>query len=159
MTATPIRRLAPLSALLLSFVLFAAPSRAEVLFTFGEMTRLQTPPSEAAERALSEEELALRQAFELYAYTVFEALQVANEVAARISPEPLFCAPSGVFRFRQEGDIARLADRVTTELIALTRESGGAPEHYADQPASTVLLLGLRALFPCPAAAPQIAQR
>lgn len=71
----------------------------------------------------------------------------------------MFCAPSGIFRFRREGDIARLADRVTTELIALTREIGDSPELYADQPASAVLLLGLRALFPCPAAAPQIAQR
>jgi hypothetical protein len=159
MTRMPIRRLAPLSAVVLSFMLFAAPSRGDVLFTFGEMTRLQTLPLESAERAPSAEELALYQNFELYAYAVFEALQIANEVAARVSQEPLFCAPSGVFRFRREGDIARLAERVTSELIALTGETGGALERYADQPASAVLLLGLRAAFPCPDAAPQMAQR
>ena len=110
-----IRRLAPLSAVVLSFVLFAAPSRGDVLFTFGEMTRLQTLPLESAERALSEEEVALYQNFELYAYTVFEALQIANEVAAADqSGAVVLRALRRVFRFRQEGDIARLADRVTT---------------------------------------------
>jgi hypothetical protein len=154
-----IRRLAPLSAVVLSCVLFAAPARADVLFTFGEMSRLQSLPPESARRTLSAEEVALYQNFELYAYAVFEALQVANDVAVGISHAPLFCAPSGIFRFRREGDIARLADRVTTELIALTEEIGGSLERYADQPASAVLLLGLRAAFPCPDAAPQLAQR
>ena len=159
MTIMLIRRLAPLGAVLLSFALFAAPGRADVLFTFGEMARLQTLPLEAAERALSDEEVALYQNFELYAYTVFESLQVANDVAVRMSQEPLFCAPAAIFRFRREGDIARLAERVTAELRALTREIGDSLERYADQPASAVLLLGLRTAFPCHDAGPRLAQR
>jgi len=159
MTKMLIRRLAPLSAIVLSFVLFAAPGRADVLFTFGEMTRLQTLPLASAERTLSDQEVALYQNFELYAYTVFESLQIASDAAVRMSQEPLFCAPAAVFRFRREGDIARLAERVTTELRALTREIGDSLERYADQPASAVLLLGLRAAFPCHDAAPQVAQR
>ena len=159
MTRMLIRRLAPLGAIALSFVLFAAPGRADVLFTFGEMTRLQTLPLESTERRLSDQEVALYQNFELYAYTVFESLQIANDVTVRTSQEPLFCAPDAVFRFRREGDIARLAERVTAELRALTREIGDSLERYADQPASAVLLLGLRAAFPCDDAAPRLAQR
>ena len=160
MTAALIRRLLPLGALALSFALIVAPARGgEVLFTFGEMAQLQTLPLESAERDLGEEEVILYQNFELYAYTVFESLQVANEAAVLIHREPLFCAPAGVFRFRREGDIARLADQVTAELIALTKQIGGSLDRYDDQPASAVLLLGLRAAFPCPDAAPRLAQR
>jgi hypothetical protein len=159
MTAILIRRLALLGAIASSFALFAAPGRADVLFTFGEMTRLQTLPLMSAERRLSDEDLALYQNFELYAYTVFESLQIANDAAVGISQEPLFCAPAATFRFRREGDIARLAERVTGELRALTREIGGSLERYADQPASAVLLLGLRATFPCDDAARRLAQR
>jgi hypothetical protein len=158
MIRNPTRRLASFSAIVLSFTLFVAPSRADdVLFTFGEMMRLQTLPLESAERALSDEEVILYQNFELYAYTVFEALQVANDAAVLIDDEPLFCAPSAVFHFRKEGDIARLADHVTGELIALTKEIGGALDRYDDRPASAVLLLGLRAAFPCDRQ--QLAQR
>jgi hypothetical protein len=158
MIRNPTRRLASFSAIVLSFTLFVAPSRADdVLFTFGEMMRLQTLPLESAERALSDEEVILYQNFELYAYTVFEALQVANDAAVLIDHEPLFCAPSAVFHFRKEGDIARLADHVTGELIALTKEVGGALDRYDDRPASAVLLLGLRAAFPCDRQ--QLAQR
>lgn len=132
----------------------AVPARAaDVLFTFGEMTRLQSLPLEAAKRTLSEEEAVLYQNFEFYAYTVFESLQIANDAAILINHEPLFCAPPGVFRFRQEGDIARLAGEVTAEL------TGGSLERYDDEPASAVLLLGLRAAFPCPDQASQLAQR
>ena len=145
-----IRRTASLGALLLSFVVFVAPSRGdEVLFTFGEMLRLQELPLESAERALSDEEIILYQNYELYAYTVFESLQVANDATLLIDHEPLFCAPSAAFQFRHEGDIARLADRVTAELIALTKETGDSLERYDDRPASAMLLLGLRAAFPC----------
>lgn len=157
MRRIPLRRLATLSAIALSFVLFIAPSRADqVLFTFGEMARLQMLPLESAERALSEEEALLYQNFELYAYTVFESLQVANDTAVLISQAPLFCAPSGVFHFRNGGDIARLADQVTAELIEAI---GGSLDRYDDQPASAVLLLGLRAAFPCADETPQLAQR
>src|SRR5687767_38177 len=82
MTTMLIRRLAPLGAIALSFALFAALGRADVLFTFGEMARLQT--LEPAERRLSDEDLALYQNFELYAYTVFEALQIANDAAVGV---------------------------------------------------------------------------
>jgi hypothetical protein len=155
-----VRCLAALGAAALSFVMFVAPSWAEnVLFTYGEMTRLQALPLESAERALSDEEIALYQNFELYAYTVFESLQVANDAAVLTDHEPLFCAPPTVFHFKKEDDIARLADRVTTELIALTKEIGGSLERYDDKPASAVLLLGLRAAFPCDGHRPQLAQR
>jgi len=159
MTEMLIRRFAPLNALALSFVLFAAPAGADVLFTFGEMTRLQAPPPAAAARAPSDAEVALYRNFELYAYTVFESLQIANDAAVGMSQEPLFCAPAATFRFRREGDIARLAERVTAELRALTSELGDSLERYADQPASAVLLLGLRAAFPCHDAARRLARR
>jgi hypothetical protein len=159
MKTSMIRRLATLGALASSFVMFIAPARADALFTFGEMTRLQTLPLQAAERPLSEEDAVLYQNFEFYAYTVFESLQIANDAARLINHEPLFCAPATVFRFSQEGDIARLAGRVTVELTALTGGAGGALERYDDQPASAVLLLGLRAAFPCPDQGSQLAQR
>ena len=85
------------------------------------MQQLQALPLESTKRALSEEEMILYQNFELYAYAVFESLQVANQAATMIK-EPLFCAPEATFRFRNEGDIARLADYVTSELFALTEE-------------------------------------
>ena len=43
--------------------------------------QLQTLPLKSTKRALSEEEMILYQNFELYAYAVFESLQVANEAA------------------------------------------------------------------------------
>ncbi len=102
--------------------------------------------------------MILYQNFELYAYAVFESLQVANQAATMIK-EPLFCAPEATFRFRKEGDIARLADYVTSELFALTEAIEGALGRYDDRPASQVLLLGLRAAFPCPDAGSRLAQR
>src|ERR687891_653508 len=66
-----------------------------------------------------------------------------------INKAPLFCAPETTFHFDQDGDIARLADYVTEELFGLTEEIGGSLDRYDDKPASLVLLLGLRAAFPC----------
>lgn len=155
-----IRRSPPVLAIVMTVVMQVTPARAaDVLFTFGEMLRLQALPLESAERRLSEEEILLYQNFEFYAYTVFEALQVANEAARLIGREPLFCEPAALFHFRKEGDIARLADYVTAELLALTKEIGGPLDRYDDKPASAVLLLGLRAAFPCPDTGPQLAQR
>ena len=55
----------------------------EVLFTFGEMQHLQSLPLESTKRTLTDEEVTLYQNFELYAYTVFETLEVANQAASR----------------------------------------------------------------------------
>jgi hypothetical protein len=154
-----IRRSPPLLAIVMTVVMQVAPARAaDVLFTFGEMLRLQGLPLESVKRTVSEEEAILYQNFEFYAYTVFETLQVANDAATLIN-EPLFCAPEAAFNFRQVGDIARLADYVIAELLALTEEIGGPADRYDDKPASAVLLLGLRAAFPCSDAKPQVAQR
>jgi hypothetical protein len=118
----------------------------EVLLTFGDMLRLRELPVESAKRALTPEELVLFQNYEFYAYTVFEALQVANSAAELINKAPLFCAPNTTFQFDQDGDIARLADYVTDQLSLLTDEAG--------------LSLGLRAAFPCdPDAHAKLAQR
>ena len=155
-----IRRSPPVLAIVMTVALQVTPARAaDVLFTFGEMLRLQGFPQESVKRTVSEEEVILYQNFEFYAYTVFETLKVANDAAALINREPLFCAPEAAFQFRKEGDIARLADYVTAELFALTEELGGPVERYAEEPASAVLLLGLRAAFPCSATEPQLAQR
>ena len=155
-----IRRSPPVLAIVMTVVMQVTPARAaDVLFTFGEMLRLQGFPQESVKRTVSEEEVILYQNFEFYAYTVFETLQVANDAAALISREPLFCAPEAAFHFRKEGDIARLADYVTAELFSLTEELGGPVERYAEEPASAVLLLGLRAAFPCSATEPQLVQR
>jgi hypothetical protein len=132
----------------------------EVLLTFGDMLRLRELPVESAKRALTPEELVLFQNYEFYAYTVFEALQVANSAAELINKAPLFCAPNTTFQFDQDGDIARLADYVTDQLSLLTDEAGLSLDHYGDEPASLVLLLGLRAAFPCdPDAHAKLAQR
>jgi hypothetical protein len=132
----------------------------EVLLTFGDMQRLRELPLEAAKRTLSEEELVLYQNYEFYAYTTFEALQVANSAAELIHKTPLFCAPETTFHFDQDGDIARLADYVTDQLIGLPEEMGGSLDRYNDKPASLVLLLGLRAAFPCEPDDPaKVAQR
>lgn len=149
--------------LLLPLILVSAvvdkPARAdEVLLTFGDMVRLQRLPLDSTKRALTEEEVILYQNFEFYAYTVFESLQVANSAAALIDQTPLFCAPEGTFHFSEDGDIARLADYVTAELFALTEEIGGPTHRYDDKPASLVLLLGLRAAFPCEEPASVVAQ-
>ena len=132
----------------------------EVLLTFGDMLRLRELPMESAERALTEEELVLYQNYEFYAYTAFEALQVANSAAELINEAPLFCAPETTFHFDQDGDIARLADYVTDQLFAPADQTGGSLDRYADEPASLVLLLGLRAAFPCePDDGAKVAQR
>jgi hypothetical protein len=154
------RVLALLVPLILVSALVDKPARAdEVLLTFGDMVRLQRLPLDSTTRALSEEELILYQNFEFYAYTVFESLQVANSAARLIDQKPLFCAPEETFHFSQDGDIARLADYVTGELFALTEEIGGPPNRYDDKPASLVLLLGLRAAFPCDEQESVLAQR
>jgi hypothetical protein len=132
----------------------------EVLLTFGDMQRLRELPLESAKRALTEEELILYQNYEFYAYTAFEALQVANTAAELIHKAPLFCAPETTFHFDQDGDIARLADYVTDQLFGLPEQIGESLDHYDDKPASLVLLLGLRAAFPCdPDDAARLAQR
>jgi hypothetical protein len=132
----------------------------DVLLTFGDMQRLRELPLEAAKRTLTEEELILYQNYEFYAYTTFEALQVANSAAELIHKAPLFCAPETTFRFDQDGDIARLADYVTDQLFGLPEQIGQSLERYAEEPASLVLLLGLRAAFPCGADDPaKVAQR
>jgi hypothetical protein len=160
MDAKLLRRSPPLIVIAISVAMQATPTRAaDVLFTFGEMLRLQEQPPESAKRTLTEEDVILYQNFEFYAYTVFETLQVANETARLIDRQPLFCAPAATFHFRKEGDIARLADYVTSELFALTEEIGGSLDRYDEKPASAVLLLGLRAAFPCPDGTPQLAQR
>jgi hypothetical protein len=151
----------PLRRLLAALLVIAPVSvlQANPLFTFGEMRQLQALPVESAKRQLSREEIVLYQNYEFYAYTVFETLSAANEAATLIERDPLFCAPEGVFRFREEGDIVRLAEFVTAELFALTEQVGGLEDRYDDKPASAVLLLGLRAAFPCEDAEPRLAQR
>lgn len=132
----------------------------DVLLTFGDMLRLRELPLESAKRVLSDEELVLYQNYEFYAYTAFEALQVANSAAGLINHAPLFCAPETTFHFDQDGDIARLADHVMDQLSGLSEEVGGSLERYDDKPASLVLLLGLRAAFPCdPDGSAKLAQR
>jgi hypothetical protein len=150
-----------IGAVLLPLLLLIVPAHRlhadEVLLTFGDMLRLRELPLQSAKRALTEEERVLYQNYEFYAYTAFEALQVANSAAELINKAPLFCAPKNTFHFDQDGDIARLADHVTDEL---TDEVGEALDRYDDQPASLVLLLGLRAAFPCdPDDYPKLAQR
>ncbi|HSA80401.1 MAG TPA: hypothetical protein VLE23_06230 [Geminicoccaceae bacterium] len=155
-----IRRSPPVLAIAMTVVMQVTPARAaDVLFTFGEMLRLQGLPQESAKRTMSEEEAILYQSFEFYAYTVFETLQMANDAAALINRESLFCAPEAAFHFRKEGDLARLADYLTAEVLALTEKLGGPVERCDQEPASAVLLLGLRAAAPCGAAGRQLAQR
>lgn len=129
----------------------AAPAaRADnAMFTFAEMLELQKLPLESPGRALSEEELILYQNMEFYVFTVFEALHAANNTALALHREPLFCAPAGAFRFRGENEIATMAARISEDLLTLTKEIGASPARYDDQPASEVLLLGLRTTFPC----------
>ena len=140
---------AVLLPLLLLIVPIDRPYADDVLLTFGDMLRLRELRPEAAQRALTEEELGLYESYEFYAYTAFEALQVANSAAELINKAPLFCAPATTFQFDKDGDIARLADYVTDQLSGLTKDIGGSLDRYDDQPASLVLLLGLRAAFPC----------
>jgi hypothetical protein len=74
-----------LGAVLLPVLLLILPlarlHAEEVLLTFGDMLRLRELPVESAKRALTPEELVLYQDYESYAYTPFEALQVANNTA------------------------------------------------------------------------------
>jgi hypothetical protein len=78
-----------LGAVLLPVLLLILPlarlHAEEVLLTFGDMLRLRELPVESAKRALTPEELVLYQDYELYAYTAFEALQVANNTAERLN--------------------------------------------------------------------------
>jgi hypothetical protein len=142
-----------IAAVLLPVMLLIVPPggvRAdEVLLTLGDMLRLRELPLEAAKRALTEEELVLYQNCQFYAYTAFEALQAANSASELINQAPLFCVPETTFQFAKDGDIARLADHVTDQLFELTEQAGESLDRYGDQPASLVLLLGLRAAFPC----------
>lgn len=119
------------------------------LFTFGEMVRLQALPERALESPLSEEEIILYQNMEFYTFTVFESLMAANIAVTTLHGEPLFCAPAGTFRFLEEGDIAALSLHVIDQLLDLTKKIGGPADRYDDRPASDVLLMGLRAAFPC----------
>jgi hypothetical protein len=141
-----------LPAVLLLLLLVPADRGAradEVLLTFSDVLRLRELPLESAKRALTDEEIVLYQNYAFYAYTALEALQVANSAAELINGQPLFCAPETTFHFRKDGDIARLADHVIDELLGLTEEIGGPLDRYHGKPASLVLLLGLRAAFPC----------
>jgi hypothetical protein len=148
-----------LPAIALGVLLGGAPAAAdEVLFTFGQMRQLQGLPVDSTKRSLNEEEVILYQNFEFYAYTVFETLEAANQAAAAIK-QPLFCAPEATFHFRKDGDVARLVDYLTSELFSLTEEIHGPLDRYDDKPASQVLLLGLRAAFPCADHGPYLAQR
>ena len=156
--------LARVLLLLLPMILLIIPPERsahadEVLLTFGDMLRLRELPLEAAERDLTDEEASLYQSYEFYTYTAFEALQVANSAAELINREPLFCAPEGTFHFDHDGDIVRLAEHVTDELFEVTAASGGPLDRYEDKPASLVLLLGLRAAFPCGEDGATLAQR
>lgn len=117
------------------------------LFSFGEMRQLQRLP--AAERPLSAREASLYQNMEFYTFTVLETLLAANNAALALQRMPLFCAPEGTFRFRNDGDIALLADRLTAEILELTGAIGADDDHYDDRPASEALLMALRAAFPC----------
>lgn len=135
---------------LLAGGLTATPVRADnALFTFGEMRQLQDLQPESATREVAGEELVLYRNMEFYLYTVFESLLAANNAALALHEKPLFCAPPAAFRFRDESDVTGLAAFVTEELLALTKEIGTEPERYDDRPASEVILLALRAGFPC----------
>ena len=153
MTSRPIRTLLLAGAL---FALTVPAHAANSLFTFGEMQRLQALPMNSAERALSDQEIILYQNMEFYAVSAFEALLAANTAAERIHDEPIFCAPAKVFSFRKEGEIARLTSFLTEELLALTDEIGADLDRYDDRPAAEVLLLGLRAAFPCQGEGPTL---
>jgi hypothetical protein len=160
MKTASLRIAAVLLPLLLLIVPLGRLHADEVLLTFGDMLRLRELPLESAKRALTEEELVLYQNYEFYAYTAFEALQVANRAALLIHEAPLFCAPETTFHFDHDGDIARLADYVTDQLSGLTEQAGESLVRYDDKPASLVLLLGLRAAFPCdPDGHAKLAQR
>ena len=142
-------RVAAVLWLLLLIVPLGRSPADQVLLTVGDMLRLRELPLEAGKRALTAEELILYQNYEFYAYTAFEALQVANSAAASINAAPLFCAPETTFHFDQDGDIARLADYVTDQLFGRPEQTGESLDRYDHEPASLVLLLGLRAAFPC----------
>jgi hypothetical protein len=117
------------------------------LFSFGEMRQLQQLPADG--RPLSTQEAILHQNMQFYAFTVFETLLAANNAAYALQRTPLFCAPEGTFRFKEDGDIARLTHRLTAEILETTGAVGADDDHYDDRPASEALLLALRAAFPC----------
>jgi hypothetical protein len=126
MKAALARSAAALLPLLLLIVPIDRPYADDVLLTFGDMLRLRELRPDAAQRPLTEEELGLYESYEFYAYTAFEALQVANSAAELINKAPLFCAPETTFQFDKDGDIARLADYVTDRLSGLPGETGGS---------------------------------
>ena len=119
------------------------------MFSFGDMVRLQAKAFGRPDQKLGAVDSVLFSNLEFYVVTVFETLHAANNAAVMLHEEPLFCAPEGVFRFEQEGEIAALAGFLGEELVDLTEKLGGDPARYDDRPASEVLLLGLRAAFPC----------
>jgi hypothetical protein len=94
MKAVSVRSVATLLPLLLLIVPIARPDADDVLLTFGDMLRLRELRPEAAKRPLTADELGLYESYEFYAYTAFEALQVANGAAELINQAPLFCASS-----------------------------------------------------------------
>lgn len=154
-----IRSLDVLAALVLGswLAVTAIGARADApLLTFGELLRIQALP---ASGDLSAEDLVLYQNVEFYTYTVFETLEMANSTALLVEKAPLFCAPEGTFHFREAADLARLAALVTGEIRSLAEDVGLALERYAEQPASAVLLIGLRAAFPCIEPPSTLAQR
>lgn len=146
----PTKVLALLLGLAASLASIAPAVRADnAMFTFGEMLELQRLPLEAKERPLTDDEIILYQNMEFYIFTVFEALHAANNAAASMHQDPLFCAPAGLFRFEAEGEIASVAARITQAFLTLIKKRGASHARYEAKPASEVLLLGLRTAFPC----------
>ena len=86
---------------------------------------------------------------EFYSFTVFESLVAANNATQSLHGKPLFCAPVGTFGFREDADIAALQAALVDELLNLIKAAGADPDHYDDRPASEVLLMALRAAYPC----------
>lgn len=146
-------RVRVLGAILLASVVLTGPrleARAEpAMFSFGEMIQLQAVAFGRPDQKLGAIDSVLFSNLEFSAFTVFETLRAANNAAVMLHGEPLFCAPKGVFHFENQGEIAKLAAYLADELTSLTERLDGDPGRYDDKPASEVLLLGLRAAFPC----------
>lgn len=120
------------------------------MFTFGEMVDLQAATLRADAEPDAMDEILFKN-LEFYAFTVFETLHAVNNAAVMRDEAPLFCAPTGVFTFEQDGEISRLAAFLAQELMHATDALGADPSRYDDKPASEALLLGLRTAFPCDA--------
>lgn len=136
-------------ALLAHAALAGAASADNALFTFGEMRQLQALPQVAASRALTAEEANLYQNMEFYSFTVFESLVAANNATQSLHGKPLFCAPADTFGFHEDADIAALQAVLVDALLDLVKAAGAEPDRYDDRPASEVLLMALRAAYPC----------